>query len=55
MFLNIKRGTYACDIEDNIWTKVEEITGGWRNLRNAELHDLYSSPRRERLAGRIVE
>jgi hypothetical protein len=24
--------------------KRDEVTGGWRNLHNEELHDLYSSP-----------
>jgi hypothetical protein len=24
--------------------KRDEVTGGWRKLRNKELHDLYSSP-----------
>jgi hypothetical protein len=24
--------------------KREEVTGGWRKLRNEELHNLYSSP-----------
>jgi hypothetical protein len=25
--------------------KRDEVTGGWRKLRNEELHDLYSLPR----------
>jgi hypothetical protein len=25
--------------------KRDEVTGGWRKLRNEELHNLYSSPR----------
>jgi hypothetical protein len=25
--------------------KRDEVTGGWRKLRNEKLHDLYSSPR----------
>jgi hypothetical protein len=25
--------------------KRDEVTGGWRNLHNEELHNLYSSPR----------
>jgi hypothetical protein len=25
-------------------TKRDEVTGGWRKLRNEELHNLYSSP-----------
>jgi hypothetical protein len=24
--------------------KKDEVTGGWRNMRNEELHNLYSSP-----------
>jgi hypothetical protein len=24
--------------------KRDEVTGGWRNLHNEELHNLYSSP-----------
>jgi hypothetical protein len=24
--------------------RVDEVTGGWRELHNEELHDLYSSP-----------
>jgi hypothetical protein len=24
--------------------KRDEVTGGWRKLRNEELHDFYSSP-----------
>jgi hypothetical protein len=24
--------------------KRDEVTGGWRKLRNEDLHDLYSSP-----------
>jgi hypothetical protein len=44
--------------------KRDEVTGGWRNLHNEELHDLYSSPntsiiriiksRRMRWAGHVV-
>jgi hypothetical protein len=42
--------------------KRDEGTGGWRNLRNEELHDLYSSPsivrvikaRRMRWAGHVA-
>jgi hypothetical protein len=30
--------------EEDIWTKRDEVTGGWRKLHNEELHDLYSSP-----------
>jgi hypothetical protein len=29
---------------ENIWTKREEVAGGWRRLHNEELHDLYTSP-----------
>jgi hypothetical protein len=43
-------------------TERDEVTGGWRNLHNEELHDLCSSPsiiemvksRRMRLAGRVA-
>jgi hypothetical protein len=31
-------------VEKNIWTKKDEVTGGWRKLHNEELHDLCSSP-----------
>jgi hypothetical protein len=42
--------------------KRDEVTGGWRNLHNEELHDLYSSPsiiriiklRRMRWAGQVA-
>jgi hypothetical protein len=42
--------------------KRDEVTGGWRELHNEELHDLYSSPsiirmvksRRMRLAGNVA-
>jgi hypothetical protein len=42
--------------------KRDEVTGGWRKLRNEELHNLYSSPsmirmmkaRRIKLAGHVV-
>jgi hypothetical protein len=42
--------------------KREEVTGGWRKLRNEELHNLYSSPsvirmtklRRAKLAGHVT-
>jgi hypothetical protein len=43
-------------------TKRDELTGGWRELHNEELHNLYSSPsiiriiksRRMRLAGHVA-
>jgi hypothetical protein len=42
--------------------KMDGVTGGWRKLRNEELHNLYSSPsiirfikpRRMRLAGHVA-
>jgi hypothetical protein len=42
--------------------KTDEVTGGWRNLHNEELHNLYSSPsiirmiksRRMRWAGHVA-
>jgi hypothetical protein len=34
----LKQGT-----EENIWLKWKEVTGGWRKLRNEELHTFYSS------------
>jgi hypothetical protein len=42
--------------------KIDEVTGGWRNLHNEELHNLYSSPsiirmiksRRMRWAGHVA-
>jgi hypothetical protein len=41
--------------------KREEVTGGWRRLRNEELHDLYAlpnlrviKPRRMRWEGHVV-
>jgi hypothetical protein len=42
--------------------KRDEVTGGWRQLHNEELHGLYSSPsvvrvikaRRMRLAGHVA-
>jgi hypothetical protein len=42
--------------------KRDELTGGWRQLHNEELHDLYSSPsvirmiksRRMRLVGHVA-
>jgi hypothetical protein len=30
--------------EENIWIEEDEVTGGWRQLHNEELHNLYSSP-----------
>jgi hypothetical protein len=27
-----------------MWTKRDEIIGGWRKLHNEELYNLYSSP-----------
>jgi hypothetical protein len=29
--------------KENIWTTREEVAGGWRRLRNEELHNLYTS------------
>jgi hypothetical protein len=45
-----------------IGPKRDEVTGGWRNLHNEELHNLYSSPnvirmiksRRIRWAGHVA-
>jgi hypothetical protein len=45
-----------------IGPKRDEVTGGWKNLHNVELHDLYSSPntirviksRRMRWAGHVA-
>jgi hypothetical protein len=31
-------------VEDNIWKKRDEVTGGWSKLHNEEFHNLYSSP-----------
>jgi hypothetical protein len=31
-------------IEENIWTKRNEVMSGWRKPHNEELHNLYSSP-----------
>jgi hypothetical protein len=47
---------------ENIWTKEDGVTGGWRKLHNMELHNLYSSPsiiriiesRRMRWAGQVA-
>jgi hypothetical protein len=33
--------------------KRDEVTGGWRTLHNEELHDLYSSPSKIRIAKSI--
>jgi hypothetical protein len=30
--------------EENIWNEEDEVTGGWRKVRNEELCNLYSSP-----------
>ena len=30
--------------EENIWAKMEEVTGDWRRLLDGKLHDLYASP-----------
>jgi hypothetical protein len=30
--------------EENYRTNTDEMLGGWRNLPNEELHNLYSSP-----------
>jgi hypothetical protein len=30
--------------EENIWTEEDELNGGWGELHNEELHDLYFSP-----------
>jgi hypothetical protein len=34
--------------------KRDEVTGGWRKLRNEEFHNLYSSPSRIRIRARHV-
>jgi hypothetical protein len=34
----------ANGVEENIWTKGDGVTRGWRKLHNEELHNLYSSP-----------
>jgi hypothetical protein len=48
--------------EENVWTQRDEIMGGWRKLRNEDLHNLFSSPsiirmiklRRMRWAGHVA-
>jgi hypothetical protein len=32
------------DAEENIWVKRDGVMGGWRNLHNEELRNLYSLP-----------
>jgi hypothetical protein len=34
--------------------KRDEVTGGWRELHNEELHNLYSSPRMMRWTGHVA-
>jgi hypothetical protein len=47
-FSDIKGGTWTvfenkC-AEENIWTKENVVTGGWRKLHNKEMCHIYSSP-----------
>jgi hypothetical protein len=53
------------DPSETAWSfgpKRDEVTGGWREIHNKELHNLYSSPsiirmiqsRRMRLAGHVA-
>jgi hypothetical protein len=38
-------GAWEQGIEENIWIKErDEMTGGWRELHNEELHNLHFSP-----------
>jgi hypothetical protein len=60
--LTLREGVWEQDAEENICTKEDEVTGGWRKLHNDKLHYLYSSPsiirmmksRRLRWAGRVA-
>jgi hypothetical protein len=36
-------GVREQNVEEDIWTKSDEVTGGCRKLHNEELHNLYSS------------
>jgi hypothetical protein len=45
MVIHIEGGTYAegvskQDVEENNWSKWNEVKGGWRKLHNEELTDL---------------
>ena len=37
-------GVCEYGVEENIWTRRDEVTGEWRRLHNEELNGLYSSP-----------
>jgi hypothetical protein len=46
---DIKGGTYTEVFENRVLRRIfgpkrDEVTGGWRKLRNEELHNLYSLP-----------
>jgi len=55
-------GIWEHSVEENIWTRRDEVTGEWKTLQNEELSDLYSSPnivrviksRRMRWAGHVA-
>jgi hypothetical protein len=44
---NIKGGTQTEGVgegaEENIWTKGDEVMGGWKKLHNEDLRNLYCS------------
>ena len=37
-------GVWEQGVEENIWTRRDEVTGEWKRLNNEELNDFYSSP-----------